>query len=370
MHGQFRNPIPGDATDPESLTALLEQYLLWMETHHYAQGTVAIRRITLAKFLRWCHERSVTQAREVTREMVERYQRHLFHYRKRNGEQLAVSSQAHWLTALRSWFSWMARQRLIDADPAREMQLPREEKRLPRHALSQSEAEAVLAQADPGTPFGLRNRAILETLYSTGLRREEVLALQLADLDRERSTVLVRRGKGNKDRFVPIGARAVAWIEKYLVEARPALLGGVFTPNLFVTRTGRRLTPNQLSATVRDYLEQAGVAKQGACHLFRHTAATLMLEGGADVRYIQAMLGHVSLATTQIYTHVTIAKLREVHERTHPARLYRGPGERAEHLDMPAQSRSPENLVERTGQWPEDSTDDPDDDNAATACVV
>lgn len=370
MRTHFRNPIPGDATDPESLTALLEHYLLWMETHHYAQGTVAIRRITLSKFLRWCHERTVTKAREVTREMVERYQRHLFYYRKRNGEQLAVSSQAHWLTALRSWFAWMARQRLIEQDPAREMQLPREEKRLPRHALSQSEVEAVLAQADPRTLFGLRNRAILETLYSTGLRREEVLALQLGDLDRERLTVLVRRGKGNKDRFVPIGARAVAWLAKYLAEARPALLGEVSTPNLFVTRTGRRLTPNQLSATVRDYLEKAGVAKQGACHLFRHTAATLMLEGGADVRYIQAMLGHVSLATTQIYTHVTIAKLREVHERTHPARLYRPAGEGAEGHDKAAQPRSPENLDDRTGKRSEDPTDDLDDDNDANACVV
>ena len=370
MHRQFRNPIPGDATDPESLTALLEQYLLWMETHHYAQGTAAIRRITLSKFLRWCHERTITKAKEVTGEMVERYQRHLFYYRKRNGEQLTVSSQAHWLTALRSWFAWMARQRLIHADPTREMQLPREEKRLPRHALSQSEVEAVLAQADPGTPFGLRNRAILETLYSTGLRREEVLALQLGDLDRERLTVLVRRGKGNKDRFVPIGARALAWLGKYLAEARPALLGEVSTPNLFVTRTGRRMTPNQLSATVRDYLEKAGVAKQGACHLFRHTAATLMLEGGADVRYIQAMLGHVSLATTQIYTHVTIAKLREVHERTHPARLYRPAGEGAEHRDSGAQPRGPENPDGGAAKRSHGPSDDLDDGDDATACVV
>ena len=248
---------------PRASRRCLEQYLLWMETHHYAQGTVAIRRITLSKFLRWCHERTITKAREVTREMVERYQRHLFYYRKRNGEQLAVSSQAHWLTALRSWFAWMARQRLIDADPAREMQLPREEKRLPRHALSQSEVEAVLAQADPGTPFGLRNRAILETLYSTGLRREEVLALQLGGpgpgaIDRAGASRQGEQGPLRADR-----ARAVAWLAKYLAEARPALLGDVSTPNLFVTRTGRRMTPNQLSATVRDYLEKAGVAKAG-----------------------------------------------------------------------------------------------------------
>ena len=297
MRRHFRNPIPGDATDPESLTAFLEQYLLWMETHHYAQGTVAIRRITLSKFLRWCHERTVTKAKEVTGEMVERYQRHLFYCRKRNGEPLSVSSQAHWLTALRSWFAWMARQRLIDEDPARELQLPREPKRLPRHALSQSEAEAVLAQPDLDTLFGLRNRAILETLYSTGLRREEVLALQPGDLDRQRRTVLVRLGKGGKDRVTPLGERALAWIDKYLREARPQLAQAASAPTLFVTKTGRRMHPNQLSALVRKYLEQAGVAKQGACHLFRHSAAALMLEGGADVRYIQAMLGHVSLAT-------------------------------------------------------------------------
>ena len=370
MRTDLYKAIPGDATDPEGLTALLERYLLWMETHHYAQGTVAIRRVTLSKFVSWCHERTVTKAREVTREMVERYQRHLFYYRKRNGTPLAVSSQAHWLTALRSWFAWMVRQRLLAEDPAREMQLPRAEQRLPRHALSPSEVEAVLAQADPRTPFGLRNRAILETLYSTGLRREEALALQLGDLDRERLTVLVRRGKGNKDRFVPIGARAMAWLAKYLAEARPALLGGVSTPYLFVTATGRRLTANQLSATVREYLEKAGVAKPGACHLFRHTMATVMLEGGADVRYIQAMLGHVSLATTQIYTHVTITKLREVHERTHPARLFRPTAPAPQHGDSaapPHRLASPKGDAEPPSCGPAEPLDV---DHDATAGVI
>ena len=186
-------------------------------------------------------------------------------------------------------------------------------------SLSQSEVEAVLAQPDLATPLGLRDRAMLETLYSTGLRREEVLALHLSDLDRQHGTLLVRRGKGNKDRFVPIGTRALAWIDKYLSEVRPALAQDSCTPILFLTKTGRAMHPNHFSAEVREYLEKAGIAKAGACHLFRHSTATLMLEGGADVRYIQAMLGHTSLATTQIYTHVSIAKLREVHEKTHPA---------------------------------------------------
>ena len=318
-------PLPGDASDPLGLTALLDRYLLWLETHHYASATVAIRRTCLSQFLRWCFERNLTQPHAVTLEILERFQRHLYHYRQRNGQHLSLSSQSHRLTSLRRWFAWLVRERVLTQDPARDLQLPRDERRLPRHPLSVIEVEAVLAQADLTTPHGLRNRAILELLYSTGLRRDESLGLEFTDIDRERRTLLVRRGKGLKDRFVPIGERALAWLDKYLAEARPLLTRNRETPLLFVSKNGHRLHANQLSKIVRDYLRAAGIAKPGACHLFRHTTATLMLEAGADVRYIQALLGHTRLSTTQIYTHVSIAKLREVHERTHPARLYRDP---------------------------------------------
>jgi integrase/recombinase XerD len=220
---------------------------------------------------------------------------------------------------------------------------------LPRHALTLSEVEAVLAQADLTNLCGLRDRAIMETLYSTGLRRTEALTLELADLDRERDTVLVRQGKGKKDRFVPIGRRALAWIDKYLAEVRPKFLTDARTTTLFLSSRGGPLQSNQLSALVRKYLEQAGIAKPGACHLFRHTAATLMLEGGADVRYIQAFLGHNSLATTQIYTHVSILKLREVHERTHPARLFRTPGAPATSAPPSASDPLADNLDDEDG---------------------
>ena len=318
-------PLPGDASDPLGLTALLDRYLLWLETHHYASATVAIRRTCLSQFLRWCFERNLTQPHAVTLEILERFQRHLYHYRQRNGQHLSLSSQSHRLTSLRRWFAWLVRERVLTQDPAHDLQLPRDERRLPRHPLSVTEVESVLAQADLTTPHGLRNRAILELLYSTGLRRDESLGLESTDLDRERRTLLVRRGKGMKDRFVPIGERALAWLDKYLAEARPQLVRRQETPLLFVSKNGHRLHANQLSKIVRDYLRAAGIAKPGACHLFRHTTATLMLEAGADVRYIQALLGHTRLSTTQIYTHVSIAKLREVHERTHPARLYRDP---------------------------------------------
>ncbi len=318
-----RNAIPGDASDPHGLTGLLQRYLIWMETHNFAANTASIRRLQLSRFIIWCQERSVTQACDVTPEMIARYQRHLFYYRKRNGQPLSISSQSHWLTSLRSWFAWLKDQKLIEHNPTVEMQLPREEKRLPRHALSQEEVEAVLAQADVSTVVGLRTRAIMETLYSTGLRRSEALNLHLSDLDRQRQVVLVRLGKGNKDRFAPIGPRALAWIDKYLAEARPNLLRDPAQPLLFITGKGRKLHPNDLSARVRRYMTKAGVTKKGACHLFRHTAATLMLDAGADIRHIQAILGHENLSTTQIYTHVSIGKLCEVHARTHPGCLLR-----------------------------------------------
>ena len=143
--------------------------------------------------------------------------------------------------------------------------------------------------------------------------------LEWTDIDRERRTVFIRSGKGRKDRVVPIGERALVWIDRYLTRSRPELLGGRRSRTLFVTKTGRPMHPNQLSMLVRRYVERAGITKPGACHLFRHSAATLMLHGGADVRYIQAFLGHESLSTTQIYTHVSIDNLREVHARTHPA---------------------------------------------------
>jgi integrase/recombinase XerD len=155
-------------------------------------------------------------------------------------------------------------------------------------------------------------------LYSTGLRRSELARLSLFDLDPERGTLLVRQGKGKKDRMVPIGERALAWVTKYLAEVRPLLAVEPDEGYLFLRAWGGPLTPPWLSDRVRSYVQKSGVGKLGACHLFRHTMATLMLEGGADFRYIQEMLGHADPKTTEIYTQVSIRKLLAIHAATHP----------------------------------------------------
>ena len=229
----------------------------------------------------------------------------------------------------------MARQRIVLHNPTAGVELPRAEKRLPRHTLSLRQVEAVLAQVDVRRPLGVRDRAMLETLYSTAVRRAELVGLERSDVDRERGLVLIRCGKGKKDRFVPIGRRALGWIDRYVAEVRPALAGGASTGALFLSSTSGRIHPNYFSWRVKRYFRAAGIDYPGACHLFRHSAATLMLENGADIRYLQALLGHESLRTTQVYTHVSIAKLCEVHRRTHPARLSRLDSDRFADEDDP-----------------------------------
>ena len=229
-------------------------------------------------------------------------------------------------------------------NPASELELPRLGRRLPKHVLTVSEAEQVLEQPDVNDAIGLRDRAILEVLYSTGIRRMEVLNLCIYDLDTERGTLMVRQGKGKKDRMVPIGERAVAWFGRYFNDARPALVVPPDDGTLFLGATGEELSPNRLTQLVRGYVDAADIGKRGACHLFRHTMATLMLENGADIRYIQEMLGHVELSTTQIYTQVSIRRLKQVHTLTHPgARL----GDHGETASEAALDAVDEPIIER-----------------------
>jgi integrase/recombinase XerD len=314
-------PLPG-RHDPDSLAAYMERFLSSLAVRNYSPATIVDRRHGLATFILWCAERGIDAPRDVTKPILERYQRHLYYHRKTNGEPLTFRTQGQRLIPIRAWFKWLARENHILSNPASELELPRPEKRLPALVLTADEAEAVMAVPDTAEPLGLRDRAMLELLYATAIRRAELIGLRLFDVDYARSTLIVRQGKGNKDRVVPLGERAKAWLSAYRDRVRPGLVAGRDPGTLFLSRDGQPLEPKRLSEKVRGYVAAAGIGKPGSCHLLRHTAATLMLEGGADIRFIQALLGHESLETTQIYTQVSIAKLAEIHAATHPgARL-------------------------------------------------
>ncbi|MCP3996699.1 MAG: tyrosine-type recombinase/integrase, partial [bacterium] len=185
--------------------------------------------------------------------------------------------------------------------------------------LSADEVERILNQALLHGELGIRDRAIIETLYSSGIRRMELVNLTLYDVDLKNGTLMVREGKGRKDRMVPLGQRACRWIERYRDEIRPALVVEPDDGTLFLHETGEPLKKNRLTDLVKKHIGAAGIGKPGACHLFRHSMATMMLDNGADIRHIQAILGHSQLSTTEIYTQVSIRKLKAVHALTHPA---------------------------------------------------
>ncbi|MGH9226849.1 MAG: site-specific tyrosine recombinase XerC [Acidimicrobiales bacterium] len=314
-----RNPrlVVAEVGGPSALAEAANAYLADIEAKGFSPYTVAYRAKTLAYLCSWLAERGVAHPAEVTKPMLERYQRHLFHHRKPDGTPLSFRTRVTYLVPVKGLFRWLAQTNRILYNPASELCLPRAEHRLPRLVLGVAEVEAVLGAPDVAEPLGLRDRALMEVLYSTAVRRSEVIALAMGAIDVERGTMAVRQGKGRRDRFVPIGERAVAWVDRYLVEARPRLVVPPDAGVLFLSADGNDITPDHLTRLVGRYVA-AATGRRGSCHTFRHTAATLMLEGGADIRYVQEMLGHALLSTTQIYTQVSIDRLKAVHTACHP----------------------------------------------------
>ena len=300
----------------------LALYLDHLTIRAYSAFTMTQNDCALRRFIEWCDARALQAPSEITRPIIERYQRHLHFYRKMDGEPLSLASQIQHLHNLRGWFKYLARAQHILYNPAADIDLPRKPKRLPRNVLSIERVITILQQPNITTPSGIRDRAILEMLYATGMRRSELINLKLHHVDGERGTLLIDQGKGRKDRYVPVGERAITWLTKYLFDVRHLLLMPPDDSVVFLTDYGEPFSKNRLSDLVKNYVMKTGIA-HGSCHLFRHAMATHMLENGADIRFIQAMLGHSELTTTAIYTHVAVTKLKAVYDASHPAQRAR-----------------------------------------------
>lgn len=315
-----RRPDP-HPIDHSGFMPYLNRFLEWSAVRGYSQRTIEIRERHTKSFIRWCDERSLNMPQEVTPQILERYQRYLYYYRKKDGNPLSLATQSQRLQPLKSFFKWLAKENHILYNPASELEMPRQHRRLPQHILTPDEVDTILNQTLLHGEIGIRDRAIIETLYSTGIRRSEAANLKLYDIDLANGSLMVREGKGKKDRMVPIGRRACSWLTKYLEEVRPGLALSPDDGVLFLTEYGQPMIKNRMSDMVKKHILAAGIGKPGACHIFRHSMATHMLENGADIRHIQLILGHSVLTTTEIYTQVSIRKLKEIHALTHPARL-------------------------------------------------
>lgn len=296
------------------------KFLEWGKVKNISKDTIKRRNMALKKFIHWCSERDLQQPQEITKPILERYQRHLYYYRKDNGQPLTFGSQHALLSPIKSFFKWLTQQNYLLYNPASELELPKKPRRLPKTILHIDDVLHIIDQANIKTDEGIRDRAIMEVLYSTGIRRAEVTNLTLYDIDVRRKTLMVREGKYQKDRLLPIGERALNWVEQYRIDVRSDYVSGHDNGILFLTDDGQKFKRGTLSNRIKRYIVKAGIDVQGSCHLFRHAMATHMLENGADIRYIQAMLGHADLSTTQIYTQVSIEKLKQIHAATHPAK--------------------------------------------------
>ncbi|MDR7310454.1 integrase/recombinase XerD [Nocardioides luteus] len=284
-----------------------------------AANTLSSYRRDLRRYAEFLAEQRVEDLTGVSEATVSAF---LAHLREGNDDHPALSatSAARTVVAVRGFHKFAVADGLVEANPAGHVKPPRAEKRLPK-ALPLADVEAILEAAGaPGTPLSLRDRALLEVLYGTGARISEAVGLDVDDLDRVDNVVLLR-GKGGKERIVPVGSYAVEAVEAYLTRARPDLASVRSGGALFLNARGGRLSRQSAWTVLTRAAERAGIDKDVSPHTLRHSFATHLLDGGADVRVVQELLGHASVTTTQIYTLVTVDNLREVFATAHPRAL-------------------------------------------------
>lgn len=283
-----------------------------------AKATLYNRRRSLRSYFIWLESHGVSDVRDVTSDLLTEFMKFAGSRRQKNGAAFGVRT-VHMLISHVFLFSrWLLESGHIMQDPASVLDPPKCPRRLPRPTLTASEAQRIITRPDTNTQYGIRERAILETLFGTGLRRSELVLLRLCDFDFENETLRIYAPKTKSDRIVPTGKRAAHWIKRYVEEVRPGLLRGD-SEILFPASHGQIMHESRVSQIVLNNMRLAGISKPDAGHIFRRTCATLLLENGADIRTVQSILGHVKLTTTQLYTKVSIQKLKEVHRKTHPA---------------------------------------------------
>jgi integrase/recombinase XerD len=300
-----------------SLHSLVEELLRSLRVRNFADRTIEGQRWRLSKFLAYLELAGIDRAQAITRELISSYQVELYETINRAGRPNTVSSQNGMLSAVKQFMGFLKERDYIVSDPARDIPYAKAPKCLPRGVLTASEARKILHKPDTKSVIGYRDRTILEVLYSTGIRKDELNRLTLADVDYTDGFLRVI-GKGSKERVVPLGRIACRYLENYVKSVRPELIIYPYEKHLFLSSRGKPLSKNVVWELTKKYAKKAKTPKNVHPHTFRHTCATAMLRNKANIRAVQELLGHSSLNSTQIYTHLSITDLKEVHARCHP----------------------------------------------------
>lgn len=290
---------------------LLEQFIdaIWME-RGLSENTLNSYRNDLTKLLAWFETKKLTLLSAHVEDLQD-YQYDL------TAQQYKPSSKARMLSAIRGIYQYLYREKIRPDDPSAHLRPPKQAKRLPK-AISEVQVENLLNAPDPLDPIEQRDKAMLELLYATGLRVTELVTLTMENVSLRQGVVRVI-GKGNKERLVPLGENAIDWIETFLDEGRPQILGDKITDALFPSKRARMMTRQTFWHRIKHYAVLAGIdSEKLSPHVLRHAFATHLLNHGADLRVVQILLGHSDLSTTQIYTHVATERLKELHHFHHP----------------------------------------------------
>jgi integrase/recombinase XerD len=316
-------PAPGMES---GLTAWVDRYVDHLTVERgLSPHTLAANRRDLRRYVGFLAGRGIGEPSAVEPQAVRSFVASVSAATYGDDRPYAATTVARTLSSVRSFHRFLVREGVTERDPAREVAQPKRPRRLPR-PLPVDDVSRLLRAPDPATPAGLRDRAMLELLYGSGLRISELVGLDVDDLDLEDGAVRVL-GKGGKERSVPVGRYARDAVGAYLARARPAMASSASRGALFLNHRGGRITRQSCSRSLTAYARAAGIDRAVSPHTLRHSFATHLLEGGADVRVVQELLGHASVATTQIYTLVTEEHLREVYYSSHP-RARRGSASR------------------------------------------
>lgn len=275
-----------------------------------APNTVEAYARDLNRYLAFIARENSLQLKQCTRADLTRF----FSFQQAQG--LSARSLARMLSSIKTLYSYLIIEGVLDHNPFQDVRTPQLDKRLPV-VMTREEVEALILAPDTGTHLGLRDRAFLEVLYATGLRVSEIIGLKMDTIKMEAGFIIVT-GKGSKQRVVPLGEIALGWLRHYLAQVRPVLMKRSVNSFVFVNRDGAAMSRQGFWKLIKKYRLSAGIAKTISPHTLRHSFATHVLEGGADLRSVQMMLGHADIDTTQIYTHVTTTGLKKIHDSYHP----------------------------------------------------
>jgi len=300
------------------LEILIERYRQQLEILNFSPRTVTGRLVHLRRFAGFLQQQNIAEVTAISSGTLADHQRDLFYLPTSRGTARSISYQNQAMHALRSFFRFLKIEGYVAQDVAEALPLARTPHTLPRTILTPEEARKVIETPDTGCLLGYRDRAILETLYATGIRKSELMNLTVNDVNLEEGVLRINAGKFNKDRVVPLTRLACSFLETYLKAIRPALLQGRVSDRVFISQRAAPLSKNALGELVEKYARQAGLNKHVTCHIWRHSCATHLVKNKASLRHVQELLGHRDLSTTERYLHLTITDLKEAHRQFHP----------------------------------------------------